>query len=152
MRKRIMNSFSEEILRLMSQIVKAILRRQTDALIQSRITIAQYLTLGLIDTRLSVKMKEIAEEFNISLPAATGIIERLFKMGFIKRIYDESDRRVIRVVLTPKGRRVVEEVKTKRKKLIESIFSKFSEREQQAYLRILRKLMNALDISKGKEI
>jgi DNA-binding MarR family transcriptional regulator len=141
MRKKTINSFSEEMMRLMPQIVKGVLRRQSDALTQGRITIPQFLTLILIDSKLSVKMKDIAKEFNISLPAATGIIARLFKMSFVKRVYDDSDRRIIRVVLTPKGKKIVEQVKTKRKKFVESVFGKLSERERQAYLRILRKLM-----------
>jgi len=143
MSKKTIKSFSEEVLNLMPHIFKGVLH-QSDALASGRITIPQFLTLNLISAKEPVKMKEVAESLDITLPGATGIVQRLFKMGMVKRVYDEADRRIIKIVLTSKGKNIVEEVKTKRKELIESIFGELTEEERQNYLHILRKLKDII--------
>src|SRR5918994_1283926 len=40
----------------------------------------------------------------------TGIADRLEAEGFVRREQDKADRRIVRVVLTPKGRRLVDRV------------------------------------------
>jgi len=134
----------------MPYIFKGVLR-QTDALAKGQITIPQFVALNFINGNGPVKMKDIAKDFKISLPAATGIVQRLFNSELVKRVDDKADRRVIRIVATPKGKKIVEQISAKRKELIESIFSKLTEEERQSYLHILRKLKNIIssDVKKS---
>jgi len=57
----------------------------------------------------SMTMTEISELFHVSKPAATQLVMRLCSKGCLERCRDESDRRVIRVRLTPEAARRVEE-------------------------------------------
>lgn len=141
--------FSEEVLQLMPYIFKGVLR-QTDALTSGQITISQFLALSLMNNKGQVKMKDIAKDFNISLPAATGIVQRLFNLELVKRVDDKADRRVIRIVVTPKGKKIVEQISAKRKELIGSIFGKLSEKERENYLQILRKLKKIISAGAGR--
>ncbi|MFH1504127.1 MAG: MarR family transcriptional regulator [Candidatus Omnitrophota bacterium] len=165
MNKNNIQAFSEEVLGLMPYIFKGVLR-QTDALAKGHITIPQFVTLNLITKKGSVhpvrnkssempaapaarisngvKMKDIAKDFNISLPAATGIVQRLFNLELVKRVDDKADRRIVRIVVTPKGKKIVNQVSAKRKEFIGSIFSRLSEKERQDYLKILRKLKDII--------
>jgi DNA-binding MarR family transcriptional regulator len=49
---------------------------------------------------------------------------------------------VIKVVLTQKGKKILEETKKERKKVIEKVFEKLSLKEREIYLNILRKIKN----------
>lgn len=58
--------------------------------------------LGLDETPLS--MSALAQRIDAALPAVTGIVDRLERDGFVERLRDDSDRRVVLVGLTDKGR------------------------------------------------
>ncbi|UCG35099.1 MAG: MarR family transcriptional regulator [Candidatus Omnitrophota bacterium] len=137
-------SFSEELLKLMPLILRGVFRSQKDELGMGRISIPQFLSLDLLDKGGPLMMKDIARVMNVSLPATTGLINRLVTMKFVKRVYDEKDRRVIRIALTLKGKETVEKVRAQRRKAVENIFGKLTESERKNYLEILRKVVKVL--------
>jgi DNA-binding MarR family transcriptional regulator len=144
MNKDSLAAFSEELSRILPHIVRGMFKRQTDALGRGKITIPQYLSLDLLNTHGVLKMKDIAKELNISLPAATGLISRLHRLGMVKRIFDEKDRRVIYITPTPKGKATTEHIRRQRQRAVQEVFSKLTEKERDSYLRILRKLKKIL--------
>lgn len=60
------------------------------------------LALALDEAPLS--MSALAQRIDAALPAATGIVDRLERDGFVERLRDDHDRRVVLVGLTDKGR------------------------------------------------
>ncbi|UCD15178.1 MAG: MarR family transcriptional regulator [Candidatus Omnitrophota bacterium] len=151
MARKNVSYFSGEILRLMPHLMSGMFKNKQDDLVRGKITVPQYLSLNLIDSGGPLKMKEIAAGLNVSLPAATGLINRLFIMKTVKRVYDKKDRRIIRIVLTPKGKRLVDQIRVVRKKIIENVFGKLTEKERKEYLRILKKLMKIIYPDKTKK-
>ena len=145
MKHRSLTDFSEEVAALIPRLMQGVFKRQTDILGKGKITIPQYVCLDFIGTRGPVMMKEIASALNITLPAATGLIDRLYITGFVKRVFEPSDRRIIRIILTEKGKKAVKEVKEKRKAAIRDVFSHLSEDERQQYLKILKKVVDNLN-------
>ncbi len=139
-----MKSFSYEVLNLMPYILKGMFKKHTDELSRGILTLPQFLSLDLIDKTGAIKMKDIASELNISLPAATGIVDRLYQAGMVKRERGAKDRRVVKVVLTPKGKKVLDNTKKARRRAIEDVFGKLSAKERKEYLSILRKVKNIL--------
>jgi DNA-binding MarR family transcriptional regulator len=142
--KKDITKFSQEVFDLVPHLIRGMFKRKMDALGKGYITLPQYLSLELIDSHGSLKMKEIAKELNVSLPAATGMIDRLYHLSLVKREFEPKDRRVIKIVLTAKGKKVLADVREKRRKAIEEVFSNLSEKERQSYLRILRKVKDIL--------
>jgi DNA-binding MarR family transcriptional regulator len=136
------SSFSQEVIKIMPYLIRGLLKKMKQKGAFSFITIPQFVSLDLIETKGSLKMKELAKELNITLPAATKIVNKLVKLGLVKREFDYSDRRVIKVVLTQKGKKILEETKKERKKVIEKVFEKLSLKEREIYLNILRKIKN----------
>ncbi len=53
-------------------------------------------------------LSTIADQTKISRSQITAIIEALVKQGMVKRVTDEKDRRIKRVIFTPKGREIRE--------------------------------------------
>ena len=72
-----------------------------------RISYAQLFLLGCLDQTESLTMSDIARRMGHSTAAATGLVDRLQKLGYVARMHAEEDRRKIMVMITEKGRRMV---------------------------------------------
>jgi DNA-binding MarR family transcriptional regulator len=144
MSKKDIAQFSQQVLNIMPHLIRGMFKKRMDALGKGYITLPQYLSLELIDSCGPLKMKQIAEELNVTLPAATGMIDRLHRLGLVKREFDPQDRRVIKITLTSKGKKVLNDVREKRQKAFEEVFSNLSQQERQTYLRILKKIKTIL--------
>ncbi len=146
--------FSQELSESISYIqrmARTLLKQRSDALIQGKVTMPQYLSLELLSNRGHLKMNVIAKALHISLPAATGLVNRLVKMKLVKRGYDPKDRRVIFIELTAEGKKITERTKLARRKIIEEMFGGISEAERKAYIEIIRKVkMNLNEKTKQK--
>ena len=138
------SSFSKELSDLLPYLIRGMLRRYTDALGKGLITLPQFISLDLINSHGSMKMKDIAGELNISLPAATGMIDRLYHLGLVKREFDPKDRRIIKIIITPRGKKILESTKESRRKAIEEVFLGLSAKERESYLNIIKKVKNIM--------
>jgi len=144
MGRKDISSFSRELSDFLPYLIRGMLRRYTGALGRGLISLPQFTSLDLINSHGSMKMKDIAGELNISLPAATGMIDRLHHMGLVKREFDLKDRRIVKIALTPKGKRILDNTKENRKKAIEDVFSELSAKERENYLNIVRKVISIM--------
>ena len=152
-KKTQISKFSEELAQAITYIQRlasSMLKRRADALIQGKITFPQYVALEVLNADKPLKMKSIAKALRISLPAATGLINRLVTMKMARRIHDEGDRRVVLVTLTTGGKKITEQTRAARKKIIAEIFGVLTEGERQTYLGILQKIKKAF-YGKGNE-
>jgi len=135
--------FSQELdqtIGYIHRLVSSVIKLRTDALMQGKITFPQHIALEILSVEKSLKMKAVAKALRVSLPAATGLINRLVVMKMVERVYDTNDRRVIHIILTPKGKETLERIRKTRRKAIEEIFGVLSQEERQTYLGILRKI------------
>ena len=76
-----------------------------------KISYAQLFLLGSLDRTEDMTMSEIARRMGHSTAAATGLVDRLQKLGYVDRVHAEEDRRKILVMITDKGRRVVRKMR-----------------------------------------
>jgi len=136
--------FAKEAASILPHLIRGIAKNQNNALKKGTITLPQYLTLNVLSVQDVLKMKDIAAELNISLPATTGLIERLYSIKAIERVYDKNDRRVIYIKLTSKGKKIVKDVRLEREKGIIELFSKLTGKEREDYLNILKKITTGL--------
>ena len=136
--------FAQEVAQLLPAIHRAVIKKQGDVFGLGKMTVPQYISLELIYLGGSLKMKDIARELKVSLPAASALVSRLFSMGLVERIYDKEDRRVIHIVPTAKGKRAVEDIRVRRVRTIADMFSGLTDQERTQYLRILKKLYTIL--------
>ncbi|MCF7875155.1 MAG: MarR family transcriptional regulator [Candidatus Omnitrophica bacterium] len=147
------SQFSKELTDTISYIQRLahnMLKEKSDAFIKGKITLPQYLVLDLVYRKNALKMKDIAFGLKVSLPAASGLVDRLARLKMIRRIPDNQDRRVILIDLTKSGKKTVEDVSKKRKEVIEKIFSPLTSRERQNYLNILNKIKKKFDEKEKK--
>jgi DNA-binding MarR family transcriptional regulator len=72
------------------------------------------------------------------------MINRLVEKGFVQRIRDEKDRRVIYLALTEKGSNLFASTEERVHKVVGSFITKFSEDEIESFIQTYEKLANVL--------
>ena len=100
----------------------------------------QIRVLGFIDENIKPTMKDIADNFCVTCPSATSVIERLVELKNIRRIPDTRDRRIVRLALTGKGKTTLERGIKELSKHMEKMLSKLSAKEKSELKKILKKI------------
>ncbi len=59
--------------------------------------------MALLDSHGSMSMTQLAEQLDVALPNASGLVERAHERGAVERVHDDGDRRVVMVRLTESG-------------------------------------------------
>jgi len=136
--------FINELNKLMPKILKEFIHRDINELYMGKVTLVQLLILNFLKENPLSSMSDLASYLKVSTPAMTGLVERLVKAGYVLRIDDPKDRRIIRVKLTLKGSSLVEKINQKRSQMLKEIFSKISPKERQDYLGVLKHILAIL--------
>jgi len=139
-----LKDFADKLSNILPEIMKAFFRRQSDEITKGKITMPQFFILEYLKRQGESKMSDLAKVMNVTTAATTGIIDRIIKYGYIKRVYDEKDRRVIRIKIMRKGAKVVNKILEQRRKMILNVFGKLSEKDRENYLSILLNIRNIL--------
>ena len=74
-------------------------------ILELRATKGQLKLLRVLMTRQRCTMQELADQLNVAPPTVTAMIKRLLTQGFVERIRDEQDWRVVWVMATERGQR-----------------------------------------------
>ena len=90
------------------------------------------------------KMGDIALLLNLSMSAATSIVDKMIDMKLLKRERSSDDRRVVIVELDDKGKATADQIMEDRKKCINDIFSVLEDKERKEYLRLITKVYDNL--------
>lgn len=76
------------------------------------ITIPVWRVLGSLLASEGEMVTGLAETCLLQQPTMTKLLDRMVRDGLVKRTADQRDRRVVRVVLTPRGEAIAEELAT----------------------------------------
>jgi DNA-binding MarR family transcriptional regulator len=129
---------------VMPGIIQGFARRQTDELYKGKITLPQFLILDFLSQQGESKMTALAHFMHVTTAAMTGIVDRLVGYGYVVRVYEPEDRRIIKIKLTPRGNELVRKINAQRRRMVIKIFGSISEADRQDYLRILMQIHNIL--------
>jgi DNA-binding MarR family transcriptional regulator len=92
-----------------------------------------------------IVLSELGRRVSRDSPTITGVVDRMEKKMLVKRTRDDSDRRVVKVVLTPKGKNMQEELSTTKKRIMEKITTNLSLKEIQQLGTLLDKMMKNVE-------
>lgn len=101
--------------------------------------------LDLLVTVPSCRMSELAEYLRIDPSSATRAVQRLIKDNLAERVEHEGDGRVVAIAATERGRKIHEQVDTRRRELIFSVLEEFNEAEQHQFAELLERFLTAVD-------
>lgn len=98
---------TDSLLELISRSLFNALLRAADQWAQLEVTLPQLKVLLLLGLHGSSPVSTLAQQMRVSPPNVTGILDRLEAHGWVRRTSDPQDRRVVRVVLTGAGERLL---------------------------------------------
>ena len=85
-------------------------------------------------------MTAVAERMRHTTAAATGIVDRLEKLGYVRRGHEPKDRRKILVHITPLGEQLVQRVRNDWAPTLVGIMDHLEPEEQTTWLTIYEKI------------
>jgi DNA-binding MarR family transcriptional regulator len=126
--------------------LRSLFARHVENIVRTEgVTTHQAMTLKMLKTRDQMcKMSDIAAMQFLTPAAATGIVDRLIHLGLVERNFDENDRRVILLALTPAGEKKLSVVEKRLKDTMQRFLERVSESDRAASLRMFRKLKEYL--------
>lgn len=143
------SEFADRIAEVMPVIAKEFTRHQSHELFKGVVTLPQFLVLNFLDNSGESKMKDLAKFMDVTTAAMTGIVERLVKYGYVERVFDPEDRRIIKIKPTPKGSGLVKKFKEQKRQMVINIFGKLSEKDREDYLRIIMQIRDVLTLQRA---
>jgi DNA-binding MarR family transcriptional regulator len=85
---------------------------------KGNVSFAQFFLLGYLAKEDYLTMTDISKKMGHSTAAATGLVDRLEKLGYVQRLHASDDRRKVMVQVTRKGIELVEKM---REDIVESL-------------------------------
>lgn len=70
---------------------------------KGNVSFAQFFLLGYLANENYLTMTDISKKMGHSTAAATGLVDRLEKLGYVQRLHASEDRRKVMVQITRKG-------------------------------------------------
>ena len=105
---------------------------------------SEMLTLLQVDRNGEIIMSQIADYINIPMSTATGLVERLVKKGFLERTRSDSDRRIVAIRLTDKGKMLAGRMRDTVNSYIRLVFDELTEEERKILFGIFTKISGIL--------
>jgi DNA-binding MarR family transcriptional regulator len=150
MRKTHMDGVVDDFLSILPLVRRSINKKILKSVlgqIEEAISIPHFEIMKTLQEDGTRHIAEIGEKLSIPKPQMTHLIDRLVIQGIVERQTVETDRRIINIVLTPKGRRMIEEHDCMVKESINAKLSCLSDNELQelsASLRILYRTLSKI--------
>jgi len=104
------------------------------------VTPVQQLILAALSEEDYLSPAEISEGIAMDNATLSGVLDRMSEAGLIKKEENPGDRRSIRVSLTPKAKRMQEDLADQRKMINEELTAKLSLEEKLLLKRMLKDL------------
>jgi len=139
-------SISQESIGRLADIILALQRcfisRLSETLADGPVSFVQFFMLSHINVPEGLSMSEIAERMNHTTAAATGLVDRLEKFGYVERTTAIQDRRKVIVRIKPKGADLVSLIRQDMMENLTKVMHHLAPDEQSMWLQIYEKIFN----------
>lgn len=142
--------FADRLGALMRKMAGTVYSAERHYLARGVITLPQLWVLREIAEKGSCPMLAIARNLAMKSSTVTGVMDRLVKLGLVKRYSSQSDRRSVLAEATPKGRRILEQIHAERRRTFIKVYGSLSSRERADYLAIIEKVMDQITAKNKK--
>jgi len=107
---------------------------------RDNISFAQFFLLNYLSTSPELTMTEIARKMGHSTAAATGLVDRLEKLGYMERTHAIDDRRKVLVRITSQGLQLVARLREELQNQVASAMSETSANDAAEFITSYRTL------------
>lgn len=131
---------AERLAEIITSLQRSLILNISKELSRGNVSLPQYCLLGFLSQQPHLTMTEIAQKMGHTTAAATGLVDRLERLGHVRRVHAQEDRRKILVEITESGSALVTEVRDDIVGNILKIMDLLSPTEQKAWLQIYEKI------------
>lgn len=107
-------------------------------LAEARLSWTSFVALWVLWVWGEMESRDLAAAVGISRPTSTGVVTTLERRGLVRRRRSAEDGRMVRVSLTPAGRRLIEELFPRFNAAEAAVTSRLSPTEQETLAGMLR--------------
>lgn len=111
---------------------------------RDNISFAQFFLLSYLATSKELTMTDIARKMGHSTAAATGLVDRLEKLGYMERTHAIDDRRKVLVRITSRGLELVSRLRDELQNQIADAMSETSSEDAASFMTSYRSLDTAM--------
>ncbi|TCS81265.1 MarR family winged helix-turn-helix transcriptional regulator [Tepidibacillus fermentans] len=97
------------------------------------------------------KISDLAESMGVSVPAITGLSDKLIIQGLAKRTRSDQDRRIVYLTISEKGRELLKEIRQERQKMMKIYFDGLPDQDLEHLIEIYRKIINNIKKKRNTE-
>jgi DNA-binding MarR family transcriptional regulator len=87
------------------------------------VTLPQYRALVVLASRGPQQVVNISNELGVTSSTGTRMCDRLVRKGLVRRYRTPTDRRAVRLTLTPAGRTLIQEVTVRRRAALAALIA-----------------------------
>jgi DNA-binding MarR family transcriptional regulator len=132
---------AEKLADIFTVMQRSFILHLSKELTRGNVSFPQYLLLGFLSQQESpLTMTEIATRMRHTTAAATGLVDRLERLGYAERAVSETDRRKVLVHITPKGLQLVTQVREDMVGNLMRLMGHLEPGEQCTWVRIYEKI------------
>lgn len=102
--------------------------------------VSHVLTLGYLKRNKKARPSDISKELGLTPPTVTHLVNKLVKKELVERQLDATDRRIIYLVITEKGKETLKRASVEGQALRRELFLKLTEEEREQLLALYAKL------------
>jgi len=122
----------EQELRHLCTVIK---KKGREILTDFEITPPQFEALQYLINEENITIGELSNKMFLACSTITDLIDRMEKNELVKRVRDEKDRRVVRIIVLEKGHEIINEVLHVRRNYLGSILSDLSKEKKDFILK-----------------
>jgi DNA-binding MarR family transcriptional regulator len=130
---------------VMSDLVKRYQFRDRGETVAYGLSVSQAYALSALARRGPLAMGALAADLGLSVSTLTRTVDALVARSLVRRIPDPEDRRVLRVELTPRGRKLWGQLEAELLAIDADVLRSLSPREREAVIRAMKLLAAATD-------
>jgi DNA-binding MarR family transcriptional regulator len=133
-----------EFLALFTRASKLMRGAADEAMSQHGVRVGQNLVLEVLWGTDGLTPGELAERLDVSTPTVVKSAIRMEATGLVARRRDETDRRLVRIYLTERGRSVQTDIEAARDELERRATAALTDAERRYLISALRKIITAM--------
>ena len=125
---------------LLMKTTKAIQERIKREMITNKLNITEFSVLEVLYLQGKQTIQQIGNSILISSGSMTYVIDKLEHKGLLNRNGCPDDRRVIHVILTEDGTRLMEKIMPTHQDMVNDMFGSLTDNESEAMVKLLSKV------------
>ena len=137
------NDVSLAIAQLMPSIIQGV---QLDFFVKRGVTQTQFLVLVAIHGHGRTTMGVLARRLHVSMPTASGVVDRLVRAGYVRRTPHPQDRRQVVVETTAKGEAFIRQFQAVVRRRWEEVLKPLAPSELGAFYHVITTLREQLQV------